>query len=378
MANVLWGSHSDVRAARRGSPGPHRSAPSGSPWRSWARLRHASWTRSCRAPALDVHGLGRIGHCSIASASALLSRSRLVATSHSWSAVIAVAGPGRAGQREVAVAGRGPARPRSGDRLEPAAVDVAREVVGLLAGRAYDQPRGAARAAGPAVRGDRRGGRGRTPHQRELVEHPRGLGAVRRLQHGLAQARLGLGHRRQVEDLDAPDLAPDTQRDAYELCRVARLGLDRADEVGTITRRTASRFAMIRCYRHGPGRTRQAARTTGARPALSAPSSSVTDMQISIGAHVEQTDPIAEAVARETTLVQFFLGDPQGYKGPEIRYEGGADALRGARRGRRASTSTSTPPTSSTSRRPTTGSGSRAASCSSSTWTPPRRSAPRA
>lgn len=50
--------------------------------------------------------------------------------------------------------------------------------------------------------------------------------------------------------------------------------------------------------------------------------------QIAIGAHVEQTDPVAEAEARETTLVQFFLGDPQGYKGPEVRYAGGADGLR--------------------------------------------------
>jgi deoxyribonuclease-4 len=47
-----------------------------------------------------------------------------------------------------------------------------------------------------------------------------------------------------------------------------------------------------------------------------------------IGAHVDQTDPIAEATAREATLVQFFLGDPQGYKGPEFRREGGAEALR--------------------------------------------------
>src|SRR6478609_5626241 len=47
-----------------------------------------------------------------------------------------------------------------------------------------------------------------------------------------------------------------------------------------------------------------------------------------IGAHVDQTDPVAEAKAREADLVQFFLGDPQGYKGPEIRYAGGADALR--------------------------------------------------
>jgi deoxyribonuclease-4 len=51
-------------------------------------------------------------------------------------------------------------------------------------------------------------------------------------------------------------------------------------------------------------------------------------MTLSIGAHVEQTDPVAEARARETTLVQFFLGDPQGYKGPEIRYDGGAARLR--------------------------------------------------
>ena len=46
-----------------------------------------------------------------------------------------------------------------------------------------------------------------------------------------------------------------------------------------------------------------------------------------IGAHVDQTDPIAEAQARGTTVVQFFLGDPQGYKGPEIAYAGGAAAL---------------------------------------------------
>ncbi|HET6651792.1 MAG TPA: deoxyribonuclease IV, partial [Nocardioides sp.] len=47
-----------------------------------------------------------------------------------------------------------------------------------------------------------------------------------------------------------------------------------------------------------------------------------------IGAHVDQTDPVAEAQARGADLVQFFLGDPQGYKGPEIRYAGGAEALR--------------------------------------------------
>jgi len=49
-----------------------------------------------------------------------------------------------------------------------------------------------------------------------------------------------------------------------------------------------------------------------------------------IGAHVDQTDPIAEASARGATLAQFFLGDPQGYKGPEMHYAGGAAALRAA------------------------------------------------
>ncbi|CAI9402877.1 deoxyribonuclease IV [Nocardioides sp. T2.26MG-1] len=47
-----------------------------------------------------------------------------------------------------------------------------------------------------------------------------------------------------------------------------------------------------------------------------------------IGAHVDQADPIAEAQAREMPHVQFFLGDPQGYKGPEFRYAGGAEALK--------------------------------------------------
>jgi deoxyribonuclease-4 len=53
-----------------------------------------------------------------------------------------------------------------------------------------------------------------------------------------------------------------------------------------------------------------------------------TDLRI--GAHVPQTDPVAEAVARDADLVQFFLGDPQGYQGPVVEYAGGADALRDA------------------------------------------------
>jgi deoxyribonuclease-4 len=49
-----------------------------------------------------------------------------------------------------------------------------------------------------------------------------------------------------------------------------------------------------------------------------------------IGAHVDQTDPIQAALDRGADLSQFFLGDPQGYKGPEFRYDGGAEALRAA------------------------------------------------
>ena len=52
--------------------------------------------------------------------------------------------------------------------------------------------------------------------------------------------------------------------------------------------------------------------------------------QLSLGAHVDQADPIGEALARGATLSQFFLGDPQGYKGPEFAYDGGAEGLRAA------------------------------------------------
>ncbi|QCW52306.1 deoxyribonuclease IV [Nocardioides dongxiaopingii] len=51
-------------------------------------------------------------------------------------------------------------------------------------------------------------------------------------------------------------------------------------------------------------------------------------MTIAIGAHVDQTDPLAEARARKAPLVQFFLGDPQSYGGPEWAYAGGPEALR--------------------------------------------------
>src|SRR4051812_500002 len=51
---------------------------------------------------------------------------------------------------------------------------------------------------------------------------------------------------------------------------------------------------------------------------------------LAIGAHVDQTDPIAEAAARGADLVQIFLGDPQGWKGPRVEYAGGPGALRDA------------------------------------------------
>ncbi len=45
-----------------------------------------------------------------------------------------------------------------------------------------------------------------------------------------------------------------------------------------------------------------------------------------IGAHVDQDDPLAHAAARDADVAQFFLGDPQGWKGPVLPE--GVDALR--------------------------------------------------
>lgn len=50
-------------------------------------------------------------------------------------------------------------------------------------------------------------------------------------------------------------------------------------------------------------------------------------MAIRIGAHVEQPDPLAAAAAREADLVQFFLGDPQGWAAPVVTYSGGFAGL---------------------------------------------------
>jgi deoxyribonuclease IV len=39
---------------------------------------------------------------------------------------------------------------------------------------------------------------------------------------------------------------------------------------------------------------------------------------VRIGAHVHVSDPLAGAIAREAEVVQFFLGDPQGWKEPVL------------------------------------------------------------
>lgn len=54
----------------------------------------------------------------------------------------------------------------------------------------------------------------------------------------------------------------------------------------------------------------------------------MTTASLKLGAHVDQTDPITEAEARGASLAQFFLGDPQGYQGPEFAHAGGAAGLR--------------------------------------------------
>ncbi|NED98668.1 deoxyribonuclease IV [Phytoactinopolyspora halotolerans] len=53
-------------------------------------------------------------------------------------------------------------------------------------------------------------------------------------------------------------------------------------------------------------------------------------VELRIGAHVAKDDPIAGAQARKANAVQFFLGDPQGWKAPTVAYPGGAEALRKA------------------------------------------------
>lgn len=50
----------------------------------------------------------------------------------------------------------------------------------------------------------------------------------------------------------------------------------------------------------------------------------------SIGGHVDQSDPVAEAAARTSDIAQFFLGDPQGWKQPTVAFPNGAEALASA------------------------------------------------
>ena len=64
--------------------------------------------------------------------------------------------------------------------------------------------------------------------------------------------------------------------------------------------------------------------------ATAAGSSTPSQTTLAIGGHGDQADPIAEARARDATVAQFFLGDPQGWKGPVVAYEGGAAALKAA------------------------------------------------
>ena len=52
-------------------------------------------------------------------------------------------------------------------------------------------------------------------------------------------------------------------------------------------------------------------------------------MTLHIGGHVDGADPVTAARSRGATLSQFFLGDPQSYKGPVVEYAGGAGALKG-------------------------------------------------
>lgn len=47
-----------------------------------------------------------------------------------------------------------------------------------------------------------------------------------------------------------------------------------------------------------------------------------------LGAHVDQDNPVAHALAGGFDIVQHFLGDPQGWKGPRVDHPGGAAGLK--------------------------------------------------
>ena len=50
--------------------------------------------------------------------------------------------------------------------------------------------------------------------------------------------------------------------------------------------------------------------------------------EVVIGAHVEQSACVKEAAERGFTLAQIFIGDPQSYKAPALRYDGGPAQLK--------------------------------------------------
>lgn len=54
----------------------------------------------------------------------------------------------------------------------------------------------------------------------------------------------------------------------------------------------------------------------------------MTDSTLPIGAHVDQSTCLEDAAERGFALAQIFLGDPQSYKGPALRYAGGPEQLR--------------------------------------------------
>ncbi|TRW46044.1 deoxyribonuclease IV [Georgenia yuyongxinii] len=56
----------------------------------------------------------------------------------------------------------------------------------------------------------------------------------------------------------------------------------------------------------------------------------VTATTLRIGAHVRHDDPVAAGQARGAALSQFFIGDPQGWKKPQVAFDGGGAALRAA------------------------------------------------
>lgn len=56
----------------------------------------------------------------------------------------------------------------------------------------------------------------------------------------------------------------------------------------------------------------------------------VTKLPRLFGGHVGQDDPIGQAAEIGADCIQFFLGDPQGWKGPEFPHPDGAEGLKAA------------------------------------------------